>query len=192
MFGYHGRYLRIDLYDEVWEGMYVMPSMPNNAHQELVDDLGAIFNEVIKRQRLGKSYPGVNVSDRRKGWEHNFRVPDVVVLLNNSRAVNYGTFIYGGPDFLIEIYGPNEGPQEKMPFYEKVRVQELLLIHRDSGELILYRHNGKQLVQVLPPRGGRRSLNSEVVSLSFRRIFVKGIPRIELRRMDGKMGQWSI
>ena len=29
----------IDLYDEVWEGMYVMPSMPNNAHQLLVGDL---------------------------------------------------------------------------------------------------------------------------------------------------------
>src|SRR5262249_42785043 len=72
----------LDLYDEVWEGMYVMPSMPNNVHQELVDDLGAIFNEVIKRPGLGKTYPGVNVSDRRKGWEHNYRVPDLAVVLN--------------------------------------------------------------------------------------------------------------
>ena len=31
--------LGIDLHDEVWEGMYVMPSMPSNAHQELLDDL---------------------------------------------------------------------------------------------------------------------------------------------------------
>jgi hypothetical protein len=29
-----------DLYDEVWEGMYVMPSLPTVAHQKSVDDLG--------------------------------------------------------------------------------------------------------------------------------------------------------
>src|SRR4051794_34308307 len=81
----------LDLYDEVWEGMYVMLSMPINVHQELVVDLGVIFNEVIKRGGLGKNYPGVNVSDRRKGWEHNYRVPDLAVVLNDSRAIDCGT-----------------------------------------------------------------------------------------------------
>src|SRR3982751_6861928 len=30
--------LGIDKYDEVWEGMYVMPSTPSIAHQKLLDD----------------------------------------------------------------------------------------------------------------------------------------------------------
>ena len=34
--------LGLDRYDEVWEGMYVMPSMPTNVHQKVVDDLGDI------------------------------------------------------------------------------------------------------------------------------------------------------
>ena len=40
----------LDLYDEVWEGMYVMPSMPNNAHQKLLDDLGDILTDIVKRR----------------------------------------------------------------------------------------------------------------------------------------------
>ena len=66
----------IDLYDEVWDGMYVMPSMPGNAHQKLLDDLGDILTEVVKRGKMGDKYQGANVSDRRKGWDYNYRVPD--------------------------------------------------------------------------------------------------------------------
>ena len=47
--------------DEVWEGIYVMPSMPNNVHQLLVDDLGDIFREAVKKAGLGQGYPGANV-----------------------------------------------------------------------------------------------------------------------------------
>lgn len=60
-----------DLYDEVWEGIYVMPTMPTLEHQELVHDLDAIFDEVVKRPGLGKVYPGVNVSDRGSDWKEN-------------------------------------------------------------------------------------------------------------------------
>ncbi|SRR6266545_406132 len=93
----------IDLYDEVWEGMYVMPSMPNNAHQKLLDNLGDILTEVVKRDKLGDKCQGANVSDRRKGWDHNYRVPDMVVVMKNSRAIDCGTHFCGGPDFVVEI-----------------------------------------------------------------------------------------
>src|SRR5437763_7792774 len=63
-----------DRYDEVWNGVYVMPSMPSLEHQELVHDLGAIFDEVVKRPKLGKCYPGVNVSDRGSDWKNNYRI----------------------------------------------------------------------------------------------------------------------
>ncbi len=47
--------LGIDRYDEVWEGMYVMPSAPNNDHQQIVDDLGDILTIVVKLPGLGSS-----------------------------------------------------------------------------------------------------------------------------------------
>src|ERR1700722_5830292 len=107
--------LGIDLYDEVWEGMYVMPSMPNNAHQFLVDDLGDILTLLVKQPGLGVKVQGANVSDRRKGWEYNFRVPDLLVVLHNSRAIDCGTFWCGGPDFVVEIESPGDDTEDKVP-----------------------------------------------------------------------------
>jgi Uma2 family endonuclease len=142
--------LGIDLYDEVWEGLYVMPSMPNNAHQLLVGDLGDVLREVVKKAGRGQTYPGANVSDRRKGWEYNHRVPDLLVVLNGSRAVDCGTHFYGGPDFLVEIQSPGDDTEEKVSFYAKVGVRELLIIHRDKRTLRLLRLDGEELVLVKP------------------------------------------
>src|SRR5262249_13124810 len=150
---------------------------------ELVDDLGVIFNLVIKQRGLGKNYPGVNVSDRRKGWDHNYRVPDLAVVLNNSRAIDCGTHFCGGPDFLVEIESPGDDTEEKVPFYTKVGVRELLIIHRDKRTLRLLRHDGQDLILVKPTVvEGKEWLISEVLLLDFRRTITKGVPRTQLRR----------
>jgi Uma2 family endonuclease len=183
----------IDLYDEVWEGMYVMPSMPSYEHQMLLDDLGDILTEVVKRGKLGTKVQGANVTDRRKGWEYNFRVPDMVVILNNSRAVNYGTYVYGGPDFLIEIQSPGDDTEEKVPFYGKIGVHELLIIHRDKRTLRLLRLEGEELVLVKPSTiDGKEWLVSEVLPLAFRRVVRNGAPSTKVRRTDEKPGQWIV
>ena len=183
----------IDLYDEVWEGMYVMPSMPTNAHQLLVGDLDNIFHEVIQEEGRGKAYPGANVSDRRKGWTTNYRVPDLLVVLNNSRATDCGTHFFGGPDFLVEIESPGDDTEEKMPFYSKIGVRELLIIHRDKRTLRLLRHDGHELVLVSPSeREGKEWLVSEVLPLAFRQTRSKGVPRTQVRRTDGKPGLWTV
>jgi Uma2 family endonuclease len=183
----------LDLYDEVWEGMYVMPTMPNLAHQELVGDLDEIFREVVKKTGLGRTYPGANVSDRRKGWEHNYRIPDVLVVRNNSRAINCGTHFYGGPDFLVEIESPGDDTEEKVPFYGKIGVRELLIIHRDKRTLRLLRLEGEELVLVKPSvLEGKEWLVSEVLPLAFRRTVVKGAALTRVLRMDGQPGLWTV
>jgi Uma2 family endonuclease len=183
----------IDLYDEVWEGVYVMPSMPTLEHQELVQDLGAIFDEVVKRRRLGKVYPGVNVSDRGSDWKTNYRVPDLVVVLKNGRAVSHSTHVQGGPDFLVEIESPGDDTEEKVPFYGKIGVRELLIIHRDKRTLRLLRLEGDELVLVKPSSlEGKEWLVSEVLPLAFRRTVRRGVARTQLRRTDGKPGLWAV
>jgi Uma2 family endonuclease len=183
----------IDRYDEVWEGIYVVPSMPTNAHQRLVGDLGDVLREVSRKAGRGQSYPGANVSDRRKGWEHNFRVPDMVVVLNNSRAVDCGTHFCGGPDFLVEIESPGDDTEEKVPFYGKIGVRELLIIHRDRRTLRLLRLEGEDLLLVKPSDlDGKEWLVSEVLPLACRRSVVKGVPRTQVRRSDGRPGLWTI
>jgi Uma2 family endonuclease len=185
--------LGIDRDDEVWEGMYVMPSMPNNAHQRLVGALGRIFSEVANGSVQGQSYPGANVSDRRKGWEHNYRVPDVLVVLSNSRAIDCDTHFCGGPDLVVEIQSPGDDTEEKVPFYGKIGVRELLILHRDKRSVRLLRLEGEELVLVKPSAlDGKDWFVSEVLPLAFRRTMSKGIALTQVRRTDGSVSLWTV
>jgi Uma2 family endonuclease len=182
-----------DRYDEVWDGVYVMPSMPTLKHQELVSDLDAVFTEVVKRAGLGKVYPGVNVSDRGADWKQNYRVPDLVVILKNSRAVSHSTHVQGGPDFLIEIESPGDDSEEKFPFYGQIGVREMLLIHRDRRTLRLLRLQGRELVLVpASPVQGERWLVSAVLPLAFRRRIQRGKPVTVIRRTHGRSRLWTV
>lgn len=185
--------LGIDRYDEVWDGVYVMPSLPTLSHQGLVHGFGAIFDRVIVQEKRGKCYPGANVSDRRVDWKENYRCPDVVVVLEDSRAIDCNTHLYGGPDFLIEILSPGDDTEEKIPFYEKIQVRELLIVHRDTRQLRLYRHDGEHLVLVEPSSfQGGRWLVSTVLPIALRRKAIRGQPQIEVRRTDGQTGSWTL
>jgi Uma2 family endonuclease len=182
----------IDVYDEVWEGTYVLPSPPTLDQQRLVGDLSCIFDNV-KRVGHGSIYPGANVSDRRKGWEFNHRVPDLLVVLKNSRAVDCGTHFFGGPDFLVEIESPGDDTEEKVPFYGEIGVRELLIIHRDKRTLRLLRLERGELVLVRPSSfEGKEWLVSEVLPLAFRRAARRGAPLTQVRRTDGKSGVWIV
>jgi Uma2 family endonuclease len=182
-----------DRYDEVWDGVYVMLSMPSLEHQELVSDLNTIFAAVVKQPGLGKVYPGVNVSDRGADWKSNYRVPDLAAVLNTCRAVRHRTHIQGGPDFLVEIESPGDDSEEKVPFYGQLGVRELLLIHRDKRTLRLLRLQGQELVLVAAaPLEGKRWLVSAVLPLAFRRKAQGGKHLTEVRRTDGQPGQWAV
>jgi hypothetical protein len=87
-----------DRYDEVWNGVYIMSPIPNDEHQQLVSHMTYIMEDVIGLPGLGDVRPGINLSDRVKGWKKNYRVPDVVVFLKGGIAVNHGTHWCGGPD----------------------------------------------------------------------------------------------
>ncbi|MCC6419134.1 MAG: Uma2 family endonuclease [Gemmataceae bacterium] len=183
----------IDQYDEMWEGVYVVPPLANIDHQDLALDLAVILHSVVKLERRGRVEAGANVSDRREGWEDNFRVPDVVVVLHDGRAEHCGTHWMGGPDFLIEIESRKGEAQEKIPFYSKLKVRELLIIHRDTRELQLYRHSGRKLGAVKPSaHAGGKWLVSQVVPLAFRCGGAAESPVTEVARTDGQAGSWAV
>jgi Uma2 family endonuclease len=185
--------LGIDQHDEVWEGVYLVPPLASNDHQHAATFLATILFNIISLEGMGRVHAGANVSDRQQDWEHNFRAPDVVVVLNGGRAIDCGTHWMGGPDFLIEIASPGDETEEKIPFYTQLQVRELLIVGRDTRELRLYRHDGQQLALV-PPSAFRRKpwLVSQVVPLAFRQVDSDQGPRMEVRRTDGKRGSWSV
>ncbi|MCI0460323.1 MAG: Uma2 family endonuclease [Gemmataceae bacterium] len=183
----------IDKYDEIWEGVYVVPPLANLPHQDLALALAVILYNVVVLEDRGRVQAGANVSDRREDWEYNCRVPDVVVVLNEGRAVACGTHWMGGPDFLIEIKSPGDETEEKIPFYAKLKVRELLIIHRDTRELRLYRHNGRKLVAVkAAAHQGGKWLLSQVLPLAFRLGGTEDNPTTEVSRTDGQPGRWTV
>ncbi len=183
----------VDNYDEVWEGVYIVPPIANVPHQELVLALCVILFNCVTLEGRGRVFPGVNVSDRRVGWKWKFRAPDVVVLLDNGKAVDCRTHLMGGPDFLIEVQSPRDQTEEKIPFYSQLGVRELLVIQRDSRQLQLYRHDGQRLIPVGSSTfQGGKWLVSAVVPLAFRRKVIRGNPLTEVQRTDGVPGHWTV
>ncbi|MCA9265706.1 MAG: Uma2 family endonuclease [Planctomycetales bacterium] len=134
-----------DRYDEVWDGVYIMPPMPNDEHQMLVGRFTRILDEIVGDAALGHVRPGVNVSDRVNGWQQNYRVPDVAVFLNDTRAVNYAAFWHGGPDLAIEILSPGDQARDKLEFYAQVKTREVLVVDRAPWQIELYRLKGGRM-----------------------------------------------
>src|SRR5713101_4397194 len=119
----------VDKYDEVWEGVYVVPPLARNPHQDVATALSGILFNIINLEDRDRVHAGANVSDRRDNWEHNYRCPDVVVVLKDGRAIDCGTHWLGGPDFVVEVESPREQAVRKIPFYSKLQVREVLIIH---------------------------------------------------------------
>ncbi len=178
----------LDRWDEVWEGTYMMAPLPNAEHQQIASRLVTIFEETVGWNDETLVLAGTNVSDRHKGWEKNYRCPDVVVYLPATRARNYETHWHGGPDFAVEVMSDDDRTRDKIPFYSKVGTRELLIIDRDPWSLELLRLSGRKLKSVGISSGKRgRLLESRVLPLSFRLVGGKRRPAIEVvRSTDGK------
>ncbi|MEX0704739.1 MAG: Uma2 family endonuclease [Planctomycetales bacterium] len=181
-----------DRYDEVWDGVYVMAALADDEHQELVNGLAAVLTVAVDWVRLGKVRPGVNVSDRDSDWKKNYRCPDVVVFLNETKAINRGSHWYGGPEFAVEVVSPSDRSRKKLRFYAKVGTRELLIVDRHPWALELYRlHDGELKSVGRSTVDDAATLASEVVPLSFRLVAGDERPRIEVVHMTGD-GRWMV
>jgi Uma2 family endonuclease len=180
--------LGLDRWDEVWDGTYMMAPLPNPEHQQIALRLGAILEETLGWNDDTIVLVGTNVSDRGKGWLHNYRCPDVAVYLPETRARQYPTHFCGGPDFAVEIVSVDDQTRDKIPFYANVGTRELLIVERNPWRLELLRLRGKKLVSIGVSLGKRASvLPSRVLPLSFRLLAGKRRPAIEVvRSSDAK------
>jgi Uma2 family endonuclease len=178
-------------FDEVWDGVYIVSPAPNNTPQRLLSQLDRIFGAAIDDDGLGQVVQTVNVSDRSEDWVQNFRIPDLAVFLRGTSARDLETHWLGGPDFAIEILSPDDRARDKLDFYGKVGVRELLIIDRAPWGLELYSPEDAvlQLVGVSRP-GSFDLLTSQVVPFSFRLVVRDERHEVEVIHSDGR--RWSI
>ena len=128
----------------------------------------------------------MNISDRIDGWQSNYRVPDVAVFLNDGQAVNRGAFWHGGPDFAVEVIGPEDRILDKLPFYEAVRTRELLLVHRHPWRLeLLSLRDDRLMTRGQSTLENGATIVSDVLPFSFRLVPCEDRPRIEVVHTDG-------
>lgn len=164
----HRRECGGDRYDEVWDGVYVMAPLANNEHQHLALQIAMVFCEAIEVPGDGRIFPGCNVSDRAEKWEKNYRCPDVAVFLKGNTAEDRDTHWLGGPDFAVEIVSPKDRSRDKLSFYSKVGVRELLVVDRNPWKLELYRNDGSALIPVgTCPAKRPKPLKSSVIPFQF-------------------------
>lgn len=170
----------------------MMTPLPNNEHQRLATRLGSICDYALPDPTRGQVFVGVNVSDRRRGWTTNYRCPDVAVFLAETRAKDCGTHWFGGPDFAVEITSPNDRSRDKLEFYAKVGVRELLIVDRRPWRLELYRRNDGQLLCVGVSTARQSDvLPLEVLPLAFQLQAAKPRPRVVVKLLGGTR-QWSL
>ena len=182
----------LDRWDEVWEGTYVMPPLPNDEHQFLQSRLNTILDLVVGMRELGDIRAGVNISDRTDDWTKNYRCPDVAVFLKGTKAKRLQTHWLGGPDFAVEIVSPDDSSRDKLDFYSSVGVRELLIIDRAPWKLELYRLDRCRLIETgHSVSTSPNLLRSEVVPLSFRLIPGGARPAIEGTHHDG-VQRWKV
>lgn len=181
-----------DRWDEVWEGVYVVSPLPNNEHQKIVARLVAILDEVIDQAELGDVFPGLNLTDREDDWEFDYREPDLVVVLKTGKAVDCDTYLRGPADFLVEIVSPRDKTYEKIPFYDRLGVVELLIVDRDPWKLELYQRIDDHLQKTGESNLENGAvLKSNVVALAFQLVPGKDRPRIAVEHLQNEK-KWLV
>lgn len=177
--------------DEVWEGVLVVPPMPNNEHQIIVMGLSYAFASVVNRAGGDSVMPGANVSDRDAGWTENYREPDVVAYLASNPAKDSNTHWVGGPDLAVEIVSPGEDPRLKLDFYAKVNTREVLIVDRFPWALELYQlQSGKLMLAGTSTLATAAVLASGALPLTFQ--LRPGTPRPAILITHSTTGQtWT-
>ncbi len=181
-----------DKFDEVWEGVYIMAPLPNDEHQNLAGKFCAILIELLGWQGLADVRAGVNLAASAAEWTEDFRCPDVAVFLRDTRAENCDTHWSGAADFLIEITSPGDRTHDKIAFYERIGVEELLIVNREEWTLELYQRQDGRLQKNAESRlPESATLTSHKVPLTFRLVPGEKRPLIEVASVADNR-RWSI
>jgi len=113
----------LDRLDEVWEGVLHMVPAPRGEHadiaQQLAEALGAPARAAGLVPAMGEFNLGLS--------EHDYRVPDGGVHRQRPRGVWHATAA-----LVVEIVSPDDESWDKLPFYARHGVDEVLLV--DPGK----------------------------------------------------------
>ncbi len=135
--------LGLDRRDEVWEGRYHMVPPTSEEHQRLGTNLLLILAPVAQAQGILYRYE-TGVFDPA-AFPASYCVPDHVAFRPDCRSTRG---VEGRAELVVEFRSPGDETFQKLAFYERVGVQEVLVIDRDTKALRHWVRTGNRLVEV--------------------------------------------
>lgn len=153
------RRLGLDVFDEMWDGVLHMVPPPGGPHQRLNTRLNAVVFAVAEQRGL---VPSMETGLFRA--DNDYRVPDQLFSSSehlSERGVE-------GAELVVEILSPRDETYEKIDFYGRVGVREMLVVHPKDRRVELLRSVGGRLMPVQPGPDG--ALVSEVLGVAFRTV----------------------
>jgi Uma2 family endonuclease len=142
----------LDRRDEVWDGVIHVVPPAGSRHNLTSRSLLLALLPVAQRLGLEILYE-TGVFDPPKG-NKNFRVPDLVVVAP-PKLSDRG--IEGRAELVIEILSPNDESRDKLPFYARVGVREVWLVHPITRAVEVFALVGDRMDPVVPEGGAIRS-----------------------------------
>ncbi len=143
------RHAGSDRRDEMWEGVYHMVPPPNEEHQVIVDGLFVHLSVYFAKHKLGvlRTIKGVREAGNPK---LNYRVPEWIAIRAGREGMlkKRSSYVDDGPDVVLEVRSPGDETDEKLPFYERVGVREVLIIDPETRHVELYRLRSGKLKTV--------------------------------------------
>jgi len=157
----------IDRFDEMWEGVLHMAPAPAYEHQRIVSAIDRFLGTLCEQRGRGVLAIGINVFNEASN-EPDYRISDFSFVANGRQHILARDGIRGGgPDAVIEIRSPDDETYEKLPFFARLGVREVIVIDRDTKRPEIYRLAGPQYVAV--QADANRWLHSDVLKVRFAR-----------------------
>jgi Uma2 family endonuclease len=155
----------LDRFDEMWEGVLHMAPAPAYEHQRIVTGLDRFLGTLCDRHKRGVLALGINVFDETSTVP-DYRIPDFTfVAAGREHLLARDGVRGGGPEAVIEVRSPEDETYEKLPFFARIGVREVIVIDRDTKRPEIYRLAGPQFLAVQPDRDGW--LGSETLHVRF-------------------------
>jgi Uma2 family endonuclease len=118
-----------DRLDEMWDGVLHMVPPPGGPHQQRGTALIVILHALSKQCGLNATY---ETGLFAVGRDDDYRVPDNVVSRPENRTARG---VEGRAELVVEFRSPNDESYEKLPFYARMEVQEVLILDGSAIDL---------------------------------------------------------
>jgi Uma2 family endonuclease len=156
------RKLGHDRFDEMWEGELHMVPPSGTGHQDLGSALVAAWRPLGAPLGLRVTYE-TGLFDPDVADFSSYRQPDVVVW-RAEHATDRG--VEGRAELAVEIRSPDDETYQKIPFYDRVGVRELLVVELDRSLRRWSRPEPEDpLTEVAPDEAGWIALDALPVRL---------------------------